>query len=385
MKVLHVNIAINPKHGGGTAERVYQMSKHLSQKGIVSAILTLELGLTEDLQKTLKSVEITAIPCLWERFFVPEISYKILTKIYNSIKTADIIHLMGHWSLVNALAYLFIRYLNKPYVFCPAGALIIHGRSKFLKLLYNKLIGNAILTNANVCIASTKSEIKYFYKCIPKDNIVIIPNGINSNEFILKNDDAFRKKYNIGSNPFILYMGTFSHIKGTDLLLQAFNRIKDKYSNYHIVLAGNDRGLLNEIKRYTRKTNIESTVHFIGYIEGIDKSYAYNAATILVVPSRSEVISMVALEAGSTSTPVLLTDKCGFNEITEIEGGLVVEDSVEGLEKGLTVILSDLDKLKKIGKNISEYVKNTYEWHVIIDKYIKLYHHVLNNTRLNLY
>ena len=137
MKVLNVNIAINSIYGGGSAERIFQLSREFSKIGIDSEVLTLDLGLTKDILRSLKAVKVHSIPCVSERIFLPKITPSTLRKIKHSIYNVDLLHIMGHWSIINALAYIYARYLNKPYVFCPAGTLVIHGRSMFLKRLYN--------------------------------------------------------------------------------------------------------------------------------------------------------------------------------------------------------------------------------------------------------
>jgi hypothetical protein len=50
-------------------------------------------------------------------------------KIRQLVNGADVIHLMGHWSVLNALVNVASRRAGKPNVICPAGALLIFGRS----------------------------------------------------------------------------------------------------------------------------------------------------------------------------------------------------------------------------------------------------------------
>lgn len=378
MKILNVNMAINSLHGGGTAERTYQMSKHLADRGIKCSILTLNLGLTPEILNSLDTVEVVTIPCMNKRFFVPQLSFKSLKRINDLIARVDIVHIMGHWSIINALVYIFARQLNKPYVFCPAGTYLIYGRSKNLKLLYNLIIGQKIMRNAKLCIASTAEERSYIVNCgVNSRKVVLIPNGIDLENIPVRNEVSFRSKYNIGDCPFILFVGTFSPIKGPDLLLEAFNRVKEKFPSYRLVFAGTDRGMLPELRKYVAKFNLQARVHFVGHLGEIDKAQAYYTADLLVVPSRSEVISMVALEAGSTGTPVLITDQCGFDEITAVDGGMVVPASVAGLERGLIELLSRPERLKAIGKNLEKYIAQNYSWGNITRKYIELYNQIL--------
>jgi glycosyltransferase involved in cell wall biosynthesis len=155
--------------------------------------------------------------------------------------------------------------------------------------------------------------------------------------------------------------------------LRAFCNIKRRIDNVDLVFVGPDGGLLQELKSLARATGLENQVHFIGYLGGTDKSDAYHAAEFLVIPSRHEAMSIVALEAGICGTPVLLTDQCGFDQLQETGGGWVVPASVEGLEKGLVEILLRPELIKPAGVNIKNYVVEHFSWNIIVKAYMSLY------------
>lgn len=378
MKVLHVNHLIDSAVGGGTAERTFQMSRFLSDAGVRCSILTTNIGLTPERKMGLAGIEVLAYPCYSKRFYLPKFSYREIRQL---IKSVDIVHLMGHWTFLNALTYLVASRMGKPYVVCPAGALPIYGRSSIPKKLYNLVVGNRIIANAAGHIAITKDEIPQFQAhSITADRVTVISNGINSADLSERDDDSFRRKYSLGSEPFILFVGRLNRIKGPDLLLKAFYNVKDELPAYHLIFAGPDGGMLAKLKELA-ESGLGKRVHFVGYLGGTDKSWAYHAATLLVIPSRQEAMSIVALEAGITGTPVLLTDRCGFDEIATIGGGMVVPASVEGLQKGLLDILSDTLQLKKMGGNIEKYVRENFTWDSVINKYLQLYRQILNEKK----
>ena len=131
MKILNINATLDPTKAGGTVERTIQMSKYLSyNKDIEVSILTLNLGLISKSIKSAIGINLIIIPCINKRFYLPLVFSR---KISESIKKTDMVHLMGHWTVLNLLAYFWIRRYKKPYVVCPAGALPIFGRSKLLK------------------------------------------------------------------------------------------------------------------------------------------------------------------------------------------------------------------------------------------------------------
>lgn len=379
MKVLNVNMSLDPVTGGGTAERTFQMSRFLAKAGIDCIVLTTNLGLTPRRIMDMDGVKVIPLPCLIKRFYVPKFSYRVIKRI---VEDVDVVHLMGHWTFINALVYFIGKRLNKPYVVCPAGTLPIYGRSKIIKMLYNLVIGKNIIRNASGHIAITTDEVNQFQDYgVEGDKVSVISNGINAEDFQANDIADFRRKYGLGDVPFIMFMGRLNSIKGPDLLLRAFCNVKEKLRDFHLVFVGPDGGMLAELKEMVADAGAGDRVHFIGYLGGADKSQVYHAAELLVIPSRQEAMSFVVLEAGITGTPVLITDQCGFNEVATIGGGQVVPASAEGIEKGLIEILTDPNGLKSKGVNLKKYICAHFIWNSVIDKYIKLYRQILDIER----
>ena len=378
MKVLNVNTTLDSAVGGGMTERTYQMSRFLVKRGVECVVLSTDLGWSVARAQRFTGIKVITLPCLWKRFYVPKVSFEV---IRDAVVSADLIHLMGHWSLINALIYLFARRFQKPYVVCPAGALLIYGRSKHLKKLYNYVVGRRIIRDANGHIAVTVNEVAHFkaYEVEP-EKVTIIPNGIDEEAYEMRDDTAFGSQYGLAERPFVLFMGRLNRIKGPDLLLRAFGELGHLFSDYHLVFAGPDEGMLSELRQISLRFSVQDRVHFVGYLEGEEKIRAYHAAALVVVPSRQEAMSIVVLEAGIMGTPVLLTDQCGLDEIAAIGGGRVVPASVEGLKDGLMTMLGDLEKSQAMGRNLQRFARERFAWAAIIDDYLLLYRNILNNT-----
>lgn len=367
-------MSIDPVTGGGTAERTIQMAKHLTKAGIQSSILTSDIGMHHEPMKTLAGIDLKVLPCLLPRFYIPRFDYQELKKI---ISDNDIVHLMNHWTLINAIVSAICIKMGKPYVVCPAGALPIYGRSRMLKKTYNALIGTKIIRNASRHIAIPAQEADQFLAYgIKPQSVDVIPNGIDPADFEAKDDRSFREKHGLGDQPFVLFMGRLNIIKGPDLLLHALARIKASLPDHHLVFGGPNGGMLSTLKDVARQHGLEERIHFIGYIGGEEKSWAYHAAELLAIPSRQEAMSIVAIEAGVTGTPVLMTDVCGFNQIGDIGAGIIVKPTIAGIQKGLSV-LKDTEKLKIMGGRLKAHVLENYTWASVIKKYIHLFEDLL--------
>ena len=367
-------MSIDPVTGGGTAERTIQMAKHLMKAGVQASILTSDIGMNQERMKSLAGIDVKVLPCLLQRFNIPRFDYQELKKI---ISGNDIVHLMNHWTLINAIVSTICIKMGKPYVVCPAGALPIYGRSRVLKKTYNALIGTNLIRKASRHIAIPAQEADQFLDYgISPQSVDVIPNGIDPADFEAKDDHRFRVKHGLGDQPLVLFMGRLNVIKGPDLLLHALAGTKASLPDHHFVFGGPDGGMLSTLMEITRQHGLEDRVHFIGYVGGAEKSWAYHAADLLAIPSRQEAMSIVALEAGAAGTPVLMTDVCGFNQIGAIGAGIIVEPTIDGIQKGLAN-LNDSDELSAMGSRLKRYVLEHHTWDSVINQYIHLFEAIL--------
>jgi glycosyltransferase involved in cell wall biosynthesis len=376
MRILNVNSSLGLKTGGGTAERTFQMSRFLAQQdGVRCTVLALDIELDSTRAQAHAPATVIALPCLWKRFYVPRSGWRTIKKL---VGEADVIHMMGHWSVLNLLVYLAARSANKPYVVCPAGALPIFGRSARLKRFYNAIAGRAIIRNAAAWIAVTAGEFPHFETYgISTSRVVVIPNGVTEEDFPLADKQEFLNRHDLPDVPVVLFMGRLNPIKGPDLLLQAFIQIRHRFTDFHLVFAGPDGGMLSELQKAAEQAGISEYVHFLGYVSGNDKSAAYRYAKLLVVPSRQEAMSIVALEAGICGTPVLLTDQCGFSDIRLVDARLEVPATVDGVAQGLSSLLADATVLEHLASAWKDFVGRHYAWRNIVSEYIGLYKSII--------
>jgi glycosyltransferase involved in cell wall biosynthesis len=371
MNVLSVNAILDPVAGGGTAERTFQMARFLAQAGVKCNVLTLDIGLSPERISALHPAEVSVLQCVLPRYYlfrIPE------PRIRQLVYWADVVHLMGHWTLINALVARESLRQHKPYVVCPAGALPIYGRSRWIKNLYNKLAGQQLVAKAKAFVAISSNEIAQFEAYgIAAQRVTLIPNGIDPSDFDSVDDAGFRQKFRLPPNPFVLFLGRLNHIKGPDLLLEAFSAIAASHPETHLVFAGPDGGMLELLKAMSNRTGIAERVHFIGPVRGSDKSHACHAASLLAIPSRQEAMSIVALEAGVCGTPVLITDCCGFSEISTSGGGIVVSANVEGLRHGLRTMLLKNGQLAVLGTTLRRFTVENYLWGNVVNRYRELF------------
>jgi glycosyltransferase involved in cell wall biosynthesis len=381
MRVLNVNHLLDPETGGGTAERTFQISRFLRKAGTQTSVLALDIGLNQARRDELEGVKVVALPCLNRRYFVPWASPGLVRAL---VADADVVHLSGHWTILNALVYKACRRQGKPFVFCPAGALTTFGRSLKLKRAYDAWIGRELAQSAAACVAITDQERADFAAYgVAAGRVRVIPNGIDPGQYACDPDTErrIRERFQIGAAPYILFLGRLNAIKGPDLLLEAFSRVAGRFPEFHLVFAGPDGGLQTSLMESAERSPLKERIHFPGYLAGADKTAALKAAALLAIPSRREAMSIVVLEAGISGTPTLFTDACGLEEIAALSAGTMVKPSVEALAAGLTALLADKPSMRAAADRLEALVREKYLWAMQAARYVTLYEQILDKAR----
>ena len=383
MKILLVNHLLDPVSGGGTAERTFQLARFLAVAGAKCTVLTLDIGIGHDVKASSRGgVRIVAVPCLNRRFFIPVMRRGMIDAL---VADADVVHLSGHWTILNALTFRACLRHDKPFLFCPAGALKPFGRSRFLKWCYDAFAGRKLARSAAACIAITESEKSDFSECgVLPARVFVIPNGIDPDEYLLEDAQGavarFRRASSVGESRFLLFLGRLNSIKGPDLLLEAFSRIAARVPDVHLVLAGPDDGMRAMLETSVSSLQLCGRVHFPGYIGGADKVAALHAAAILVIPSRREAMSIVVLEGGICGCPAVFTDACGLDAIADEGAGVMVPVSVEAIASALEGLLQDEAELQRSGELLRRIVQRHYLWQSQAEQLLALAAQVATNT-----
>ena len=172
----------------------------------------------------------------------------------------------------------------------------------------------------------------------------------------------FRRRHRL-QGQFLLYGGRIDAGKGCEELIEYFTSYKEQGGEAQLALMGVKLMQLPEVP----------WVRFAGLLSERERLQALEAATIVVVPSPFESLSLLALEAMAVGTPVLcnaraevLVDHC-----LKSNAGLFYSNREEFVE--CTKLLLADDRLRdRMGRNGREYVKRNYRWDVIMAKYDRL-------------
>ena len=133
------------------------------------------------------------------------------------------------------------------------------------------------------------------------------------------------------------------------------------------------------------KEGVLNKVVFTGMLTGYKKLAALSGADFCVIPSYSEVRSIVALEAMACGLPVIVTTGCNFPEVAEYNAGIVINPDVDELAKAMTTLLvgtrHGVSNMEKNGKRL---VLEKYTWDKVADKMITAYEEILGSRKADM-
>ncbi len=150
-------------------------------------------------------------------------------------------------------------------------------------------------------------------------------------------------------------LGNVKYLKGTDIGVDAFDRLTDEQkTRARLLLGGRMSNGEDEYFEQVR-TVIEknSSITYLGEIIGAEaKKEFYENVDVIIVPSRTESCSLVALEAAMYGKPVITNRNVGAKYIVGKDSGWVIRpDDADELSAVIQEILEHPEKIKLMGEN----------------------------------
>jgi len=297
----------------------------------------------------------------------------------------DLVHLHGLWMYPSVATSTWQRETSNGHIISPHGMLdpwaLNNSRRKKIVAYHGFEKRNLKLAR---CIhALNESEYASIRKFGLDNPVCIIPNGINIPSPSLKGRPIWREKIPSDAK-ILLYLGRIHPKKGLIPLVSAWLACANlnEARNWHLVVAGWDQGQHEiELKSMAKQGLDTVRLHFIGPQFGDDKSACYANSDAFVLPSFSEGLPMVVLEAWAYGLPVMMTEHCNLPEGFATESALKISPDSKDIEEKLKelFLLSEAD-LEKIGSNGNKLVRDKFTWEKVAQQFSSVYRWVLGET-----
>lgn len=358
MNILFLTDGIYPFVNGGMQKHSYNLSRHLARLGVnITLVHPGFVGLSHNvkpLEHYFSSVELKSIELIEISFPNPPkfpghylyasflYSKRIFKAVRYELSNYDVVYVQGFsgWELLRQV---------KNYVGNPSIVINFHGfemfqRSASLKSWFqNQLLKPFIRHNIQfadkvVSLGSGLTNLIEQKVGVPKERIIVNPNGINSTWFIRENEIDSSEK-----NLKFLFIGRNERRKGVAELLQAFKNIRSNFKETTLQLVGD----FTEIE-----LNTDSGVIIHGVImDEQELIKIIDNCDVLICPSYSEGMPTVILEAMSRGLAILATDVGAVVTMVDESNGCLLDSPdvnliVRAMEHFITMEKSKLFRFK---------------------------------------
>lgn len=205
-------------------------------------------------------------------------------------------------------------------------------------------------------------------------NLKVIQNGVDTDRFSPQDRLVARKEFRLPNEAFILGMvARCIEDKRHHLLLAAFEDLAPTMPNLWLAFAGSGGNIEGRILEIIRGHKYKDRIVWLGHQDNMPA--IYNSFDLLVLPSTTEGMSNVCLEAMACGLPILVHDACGVDElINDNHNGFIKKmHHSEDLSKAISSLISFPEILRETGRNARITSLKSYQLKRVQEDYADVY------------
>ena len=373
MKILIISHEY-PPIGGGGANACLFLSREFSRMGNEVTIVTAQY---EDLPKseiTEDDVQIYRVKCKRTNKEKSNF-YEMFTFLCSAWKHADRLcaitkydKCLVFFGIPSGPIALHLKHKFKlPYVVRFGGG-DIPGAQKRFKYVYMVLapIIRKIWKEADALIANSEGLKKRALGFENKYEVSVIENGVD-NQFFVPGEKMQRDEIQI------LFVSRLIEGKGLQFIIPHLKEIQEKVFNYcqksiKLIIVG-DGPYRNELEQLVLTTGTDKLISFEGRKDKQQVREYYQAADMFILPSLSEGMPNVVLEAMASGLPILMTPCEGSKELVTNNG---IISSLDDFEENMIKMCSNEELRLSMGKNSLQNIERDFQWESIGARYLKM-------------
>ncbi|MGH2594316.1 MAG: glycosyltransferase family 4 protein [Anaerolineae bacterium] len=198
---------------------------------------------------------------------------------------------------------------------------------------------------------STKDDLVELFGA-PPGKIDVLLSGVDARFRPIRDPAALaavRAKYDLGSGPLVLSVGTIQPRKNYVRLIQAFAQVMGQWwqigpewlGDVNLVISGGTGWLSDAIFAEATRLGLQARVKFTGFVDDADLPALYSAAAVFAYVPRYEGFGLPVLEAMACGVPVIGSNASSIPEVVGEAGLLVDPLDVDAIAAGLIGLLKD--------------------------------------------
>lgn len=207
---------------------------------------------------------------------------------------------------------------------------------------------------------------------VPASNLHVI--GVSPDLPPTVDPKGFCSRHGLEGVPLVLYIGRMMPQKGAKALLAATKKVWQVLPEARFVFIG---PLLPESAQWFENT--DSRILYLGKVSNQEKANALAACDVFCMPSLSEILPTVYLEAWSYGKPVVGGKADGLPELIEgNQAGISVSQDPEEISDAVTKLLLNSQLSQCYGKSGQELVTRNYTVEAVVSRLEILYSHLVS-------
>jgi len=156
--------------------------------------------------------------------------------------------------------------------------------------------------------------------------------------------------------PRALFAGVLEPYKGVDVLLDAWRRVIERRPDAELVIAG-DGTHARELRAAAK--DLAGSVRFLGHVDRSTLRTLLDRSSFLVLPSRSEGLGRIVLEAYARNRAVVGAEVGGIPELVQAgwTGDLVQAGDPDALADAVLRLFADPGRTAEMGEDAGAWIR----------------------------
>jgi len=284
----------------------------------------------------------------------------------------SVAHVMGFRDPVTTVVASWCRVRGVPYVFEPVGMFRPRLRKVRLKRAFDATFARGVASGASLVIVSS-----------PKERDDVAACGVDPGRVRLRANGFPEPPAGDGTDPLagvvpdgapiVLFVGRIAAEKGVEHLIEAARQLP----RAHVVLVGPDdrHGTMAAVRAAEADPATAGRIHRLPPTAGPPFDL-YRRADVFVLASGGENFGLVAAEAASVGTPVILSDRTGIAASFQPGEALVVPYAEQATVDAIARVLEDPSLRSTLAEGALRAARRT-TWDAVVDAQLGIYEEAL--------
>lgn len=247
---------------------------------------------------------------------------------------------------------------------------------KQLELLFNYTFGKYILKNVNSIGCKSIKASNYVQQYINSPTQLTYV-GLDIDKFKIYNSINWKEKLSLENKKVLLYVGNFEPRRNPLFLANIAKKLPE---DFILIMTG--KGYLEkELNIFITENKLEHKIKLTGQLKQEDLPSLYQSADLFLLASDYEIYGMVILESMYFNLPVISTQTAGSEILIQnnIDGVILNNKQEEIWLKTIQDLFNTPNKIKIMGKNASNKIKNKFVWDKSCEQFLQLYNFQISN------